>query len=497
MTLSRRAILACLTAFLWPNAVQAAPKAKELPRRTNHSSHHLKPTVVPRLTGNPLPIPPILDVSSVASLELKVETVTHAFIPGQSTEIVGYNGSYPGPTLRLKRGETITARLLNALDRPTNLHWHGLRIESGSDGALSSVASGGSWDVPIRIDQPAATLWYHEQRPDTPGLDRPLGMLLIGDQDSATSGLPSTYGVDDFPLILEDPTFDADGKPIGQPTATSALIGTRGKTILVNGIIEPLLKVPQRLVRLRILNAARARVFRLFMDDERSFYLIAGDGGFVQAPVEIDTLILAPGERAEILVDFADGSTSLLSTPDAIDVATDGHVEHFPDSFEKPFRVIAFEAEKDAIASRPLPSKLPAPTPFGVPNDAKRRQFELRVARDSASTTGVIATINGKSFDPARQDIVVKRGEVEIWQFTTTGQAMPIHISGAEIYVRSASDTDLAAWNQSAKDTIFIETSIEIAVRFPYSTSGNAPYLILCTQPELAADGLIATVVGD
>jgi FtsP/CotA-like multicopper oxidase with cupredoxin domain len=384
------------------------------------------------------------------------------------------------------------------MQRPTNVHWHGLIVDPNADAAMISVPPGDTWETSIVVEQPSATLWYHEHMLGIAGLDRPAGMMIVDDPADDALTLPSAYGVDDFPIILDDRTFDANGLPVDMVTPDAALIGTRGATILVNGIADALLKVPQRLVRLRIVNAARARVFRLFMDDERSFFLIAGDGGYVPQPVEIDTLILAPGERAEIIVDFADGSTSLLSTPDDIDVragASGAEVSHHADTFAKQFRVLAFDAVKDTTPHKPLPTALPAAAVSDTPDDAKHRRFEFATRGAGADLGGVVATINGKTFDPHRVDIETRRGTTEIWQLVASDMPHSVHVSGAQFHVLSQDGEEPRAWNRGAKDTVFVENTVEVQVTFSLPATATTPFAIESALPEHAAAGAMATVV--
>jgi FtsP/CotA-like multicopper oxidase with cupredoxin domain len=498
MPLSRRTVVASLASLLCAGPAQADIKHRRTTAKPTRHARHLPSTEVPKLTGNPLPIPPLIEPKSGETWELKAGSVSHAFAPDKPVDVIGYNGGYPGPTIRLTRGETTKAHLVNGLQRPTNVHWHGLVVDPNADAALIPVPAGDTWETTITVDQQAATLWYHEHRLGDAPHDRPVGMMIVNDPAETALALPSTYGVDDFPLILEDRTFDATGVSVDPATPEAALIGTRGATILVNGTVDALLKVPQRLVRLRLVNAARARVFRLFMDDERSFVFIAGDGGYIAEPIEIDTLILSPGERAEIIVDFADGSTSLLSTPDDIDVhagASGATVSHHADTFTKQFRVLAFDAVKDTTPQKPLPAQLPVVALPDVPDDARHRRFEFAIGQPGADLGGSIATINGKTFDPSRIDVAAKRGATEIWQLVAPDMPHPVHITGVQFHVLSEGGETPRAWNRGAKDTVFVESTVEVQVTFTLPSTAATPFVIESAVTEHAAAGAAATVV--
>jgi FtsP/CotA-like multicopper oxidase with cupredoxin domain len=486
MVLSRRSVLAALPAVL--GLTQAAGAVHPHKARTSSRPARNVSTEVPKPTGTAIPIPPLIEPAAGAIWDLKVAFDTHSFAPGQEARIVALSGSYPGPTIRLKRGENSQPRLINALDRSMRLQWHGLLA---TPDATLDAPPGETRQTTLRVDQPPATLWYHDHPEQTATAGGPCGLILVEDPAQGDLGLPSTYGVDDFPIILDDRTFRSDGAPTPPAAEAPPLDSLRGATILVNGVADGLLKVPQRLVRLRLLNASHARVFRLFLDDERPFHYIAGDGGFVAEPIEIDTLNLAPGERAEILVDFADGSTSLQSTPDAVLVGTGASTASLADRFEKPFRVLAFDAVKDTLPGAKRPSRLPAAVAGTVPDDAHHRRFEIAVTQDGPRLR---ATINGKTFDPTRIDETVACGAVEIWQLVATDMAHPIHIAGAQFHVLSEDGAKPRAWNRGAKDTVLVENRIEIQVTFALKTPVARPFALESTVPEHRLAGAAATI---
>ena len=148
--------------------------------------------------------------------------------------------------------------------------------------------------------------------------------------------MPRTFGTDDLPLILQDRTFGSDGSIQYETDGLAIVYGARGDTVIVNGAIAPVAKVPPGLVRLRLLNAANAQNFELRFSDQRTFHVIASDGGFVPAPVAVAQLRISPAERFEVLVDFANGKAVALETgPDEEmgefgRLAPDGSADYVP-----------------------------------------------------------------------------------------------------------------------------------------------------------------------
>ena len=139
-------------------------------------------------------------------------------------------------------------------------------------------------------------------------------MLIVEDGSGERMGLPRRYGIDDLPLVLQDRYLDGNGAPIYRPGPMDIMSGYRGDTIIVNGAIGPVARVPAGFVRLRLLNGANARIFDLQFSDGRTFHVIAPHGGYLSAPVALRRLMIAPGERYEVLVDFTDGTDLVLAT---------------------------------------------------------------------------------------------------------------------------------------------------------------------------------------
>ncbi len=485
---SRRTLLAASALALLASATPAVARKKK------SKGSNLVDAAPEAPKGNQIPYPRLVDVGHGEIFDLTAEAATHSFIPGKPVEVLGYGGTYMGPAVRLKRGTTAKLRLVNKLDRPTNLHWHGLMVEGEFDGGTQpGIAPGTGWEARLRVDQPAATLWYHAHvhgettRDVHDGL---CGMLLVDDAKATPPGLPATWGVDDLPLVLQDREFDATGRPVLPPLAKHVEHGFRGSTMIVNGTVDALAKVPSRLVRLRLLNASGARTFRLFFEDQRSFHLIGTDGGLLSEPVELSVLPLAPAERAEILVDFAEGAANLMTGPDDHEHRMGAQVMSMPDVLGAPARLVAFSTSSERGSATSLPKTLAALPPLPrATGDLKRRRFELRVLPGAVagdmggqgSMTHADATmpmehgnhsdphdlpprfvINGKSFEMGRIDEQVKLGTTEVWEIVSPEMAHPFHLHGAQFRVLSEDGEPPKLWNRGTKDTVLVENSAEL-----------------------------------
>jgi FtsP/CotA-like multicopper oxidase with cupredoxin domain len=257
--------------------------------------------------ARPLAVPPLapsrLDEHGRRVFDLRAQAGTTDFGFG-ATRTWGFNGSYLGPTLRAARGEQVLINVHNGLGEATTVHWHGMHLPAKMDGGPHQpIRPGATWSPTWRVDQPAATLWYHPHPHGTTerhvyrGL---AGLFLLDDPATDVASLPSRYGVDDVPVIVQDKSFDDGQFDMGHRIGSD--IGVLGDTLLVNGTAGPYHEVRAERTRLRLLNASTARVYNFGFADDRPFSLVGTDGGLLDRPYQMERVQLSPGERAEIVV---------------------------------------------------------------------------------------------------------------------------------------------------------------------------------------------------
>ncbi|MCC9069409.1 multicopper oxidase family protein [Arthrobacter cryoconiti] len=424
--------------------------------------------------ANPLGIPPLAP-STIASdgarlFQLTAEAGNSHFRPAAPTPTWGYNGAFLGPTLRARRGEKVRVAVHNALPDPTTVHWHGMQVPAVHDGGPHQViAPGAQWIPEWTIDQPAATLWYH---PHVHGkseeqMTRGLTGMFIVDGDGPNQGLPTEYGVDDIPLIVQDRAFTDDGSfRVTSDTPTGLL----GDTILINGSINPYLLVRTEAVRLRILNAATARVFNFGFSDNRTFSVVGTDGGLLPAPVPVERLMLSPGERAEIVVRFKAGERPVLqSLPQELGMSGELNIRAGGnDSLD----LLQFRTAAKLAAVLSLPASLATPASLDLEEAARTRSFILKDMY-----------INGKLMDMSRIDLTVRAGAVETWNVSNTDHlAHNFHLHGAQFRILDIDGVDpppeFAGW----KDTVFlpVRATARIEIKFSQYADPATPYMYHC-----------------
>ncbi|MEO2078413.1 MAG: multicopper oxidase [Bacillus sp. (in: firmicutes)] len=417
---------------------------------------------------DPLPIPPVLkpkwktadytyyEVSMVEKMQS-----LHSDLP--KTKVWGYEGVYPGPTFEVESGERVYVKWQNKLpdhhlfpidhtvhgaekekpDVRTVVHLHGGRTEPASDGYPDAWftkdfhVTGPLFEKAVYEygnQQSSRALWYHDHAIGLTRLNIYAGLAgfyLIRDSHERSLNLPS--GPFEIPLLLQDRTFHEDGslsypsQPENHPSGiqTSIIPSFFGDTIVVNGTVWPYFEVEPRKYRFRFLNAANARFFRLSLDSSQLFYQIGTDSGFLEQPIGVKTLLIAPAERMDIIIDFSnmEGKTILLKN----DAPT-----HFPSGEptdpDTTGSVMQFRVTKplSMIDTSVIPAYLgPIPT-LESSNVNKTRWLELGEEKDSYGRP--LFLLDKKKWDfPITENPQV--GSTEIWSFVnTTEDDHPIHI---------------------------------------------------------------------
>ncbi len=271
---------------------------------------------------NPLEIPKLIEGTTGIEriYELGIAAGNSRFLPGLSTPTIGINGAYLGPTIRARAGDRVTMRVKNTLSEPTTLHWHGLHIPARHDGGPHQLVDPGEvWEPAFEIKQRASLCWYHAHLNEQTGeqvLRGLAGLFLIEDDESHALHLPSDYGVDDIPLVVQDRRFNADGSFQYLSNIGDIELGYRGDVILVNGTFAPHLELRRQRTRLRILNGSNARIYTLGRDDGADLIVIAADGSLCERPVRTRRVRFGPGERIELLFEMEpDRTVTLMSYP--------------------------------------------------------------------------------------------------------------------------------------------------------------------------------------
>ncbi len=435
----------------------------------------------------PLPVPPLLESKRGQPLFLTLQKVHWPFVTGQKTAMWGVNGHYPGPTIKVQKNSNVKLVYGNRLAESVSMTISGLQLSGTlSGGAARMIAAGMDWSPVLPVRQNACSGWYHANTPKHmarhvyQGL---VGMWLVEDEISRTLPIPSHYGVDDFPIILQDKRLDNFRMAGYQPPESGGFIGNR---LLVNGVQNPFVAVSRGWVRLRLLNASSARRYTLQLSDGRPLHVIAGDQGFLPERVAVSQLMLAPGERREVVIDISDGKeVSVIACEPAgiIDRLRDSVLFRWVRPSGSLISTLALTLRPsgllapitDTLPLHFLAEKLPQPNPL------RARIFRLG---------DVSAGINGMIWDRGRIDVQAEPGTWERW---TIHANMPqsFHIQGVAFLVSRVNGMPARAEDSGWKDTVWVDGSVELLVYFSQTSSADFPLLYYSQTLEMADRGSV------
>jgi spore coat protein A, manganese oxidase len=371
----------------------------------------------------------------------------------KETEIFGYNGLYPGPTIEAMKGQKVKVKWINklplkhilpvdrtldgAIDTPevrTVVHLHGANVADHSDGHPEAWFSSNNqytgpkysrevYEYPNQ--QQATTLWYHDHAISITRLNLYSGLAgfyLIRDFHEQSLNLPK--GKYDIPLMIQDKTFRMDGSLFypegvnprlpGKPSVVRAFIGN---TMVVNGKVWPYMNVDPRKYRFRMLNASNTNgfTFKLLDKDgnQHPFTQIGTDGGMRAESKSIEKFPLDPAERLDVIIDFSSlaGQTVTLKTEE---LTLAGDREIFKEDVME-FRVGELPLKKKDRSV--VPDIL---RPFEKLEESMATKTRKILFTDSMDLYGRMAlTLNNLRYHhPATE--MPEFDSVEIWEFAST-----------------------------------------------------------------------------
>ncbi|MCK4502514.1 MAG: multicopper oxidase domain-containing protein [Desulfuromonadales bacterium] len=437
----------------------------------------------------PLPIPPLLEnldkSGKIAQFKLTAQRGKKIFFPGKTTQTFGYNGDFLGPTIRVRNGQRFKIQVNNTLPETTTLHWHGLHVPSRWDGGpRQPIAPGTSWNPDFTIKQQAATLWYHPHAMGKTGeqvYHGMAGLFLIDDEVSDQLDIPKAYGVDDIPVVLQDRRFFSDGQFAYVQNRHEIMNGVIGNYLLVNGVMSPTLRVENRRLRLRLLNGSNSSIYRICFAGSHPFQMIASDGGFLNRPVPMTSIILSAGERAEVVLDLATVKNRNLS----LLVDQQGGQR---------FIAMDIDVAETLKSSAELPTILNRAERIPESEADTSRRFVMQTM-GMGMMGGKRLSINGKKMNINRIDEKVKLGSTEIWEITNQSGMMmrmphSMHLHDVQQQILDRDGQEPPAHERGRKDTVLIQPgeTVRIISRF---RDYKGVYMYHCHLLEHEDDGMM------
>jgi len=460
------------------------------------------------LSQNQLVIPPML---TGTSFQLDVQESTKVFFGTTNTKTFGINGAFLSPTIVVNKGDVITLNVNNGLNEPTTMHWHGLHVSPTNDGGPhQSIPAGTTWSPNFEVLNNAGTFWYHphgEGKTDLHVSKGLAGLFIIHDPLETALGLPSTYGIDDIPVIVQSKAFDV---------LTQIAISTEMDTVfMVNGTINPYVDLPAQVVRLRLLNGSSLRSYYFGLSNNQNFYQIASDGGLTQQANSLSRLLLAPGERSEILIDLSllnGQQINLMSYASemplniygsaTVGIAPDTIIDYTKNKFNgADFKLMEMRITNPTVNPiTTIPTNLVSYTPYLEADATVHRRLVLDTVAEFVSITPNLSEgpfgIDNKLFDMDVINHEVALNTTEVWKIVNrTHIAHPFHIHDIQFNILKITNLPPPIYLEGWKDVVLVPAhdSVEFITKFTDFADNMVPYMYHCHLLHHEDDGMMGS----
>ena len=398
--------------------------------------------------------------------------------PGKKIEAWGFNKQLPGPAHRAKVGDTLVVRFTNNLKEPTMIHWHGLRIPAAMDGtgAVQKPIEPGEFFEYRFVVPDAGTFWYHSHFNETVQLERGMyGALIVEDQTDPVFDEERIIMVDDMKMDANN-SFTKPSWFV--PRIVERHDGREGNTLLINGKENSLIEVNAgQTERWRFINSSSARYFTLYLGG-KEFKIIGTDGGLIEHPRTVTSVLITPGERIDIAAGpFNEGETFSMES-----------LRYSRSTFFRPkrqkFATINVGTKK--TSSVIIPESLRIIEPLAKQNASVTRKVKLSVG--PSLTDGMTFLVNGGEHVIDKSVMV---GELQIWEVSNPSlMDHPFHLHGFffQVIEENGKAPEYIAW----KDTVNLTPRSRLKIAWmPDNRPGT--WMYHCHILEHHAAGMMAT----
>ncbi|MFH7026513.1 MAG: multicopper oxidase family protein [Heteroscytonema crispum UTEX LB 1556] len=368
---------------------------------------------------------PVRSDTTTDYYEIRMQRATVEILPGRQTQIWGYNGIFPGPTIKQRRDRQSVVRFINDVGIPTSVHLHGMASQPQYDGYAEDLIASGYYKDYTYPNSNASTLWYHDHaigqtsRNVYMGL---VGMYLV--QDDNELNLPLPKNAYDNPLIIHDKIFAADGSLVFDDQGQHGLMGD---VITVNGVPWPRMEVANRKYRFRVLNASISRSYKLALSTGDDLIVIGTDAGLMSAPVNTKDMRIGMAERYDLIIDFSRypiGTQVVLQNLGLPNNDNTGNTD----------KIMRFDVVRSQSDDSSIPSTLRNIQFIPESSAVRTRDFTY----DHINSLWVI---NGQGWDKSRVDANPQLEEVEIWNLHNNSglwfHTIHLHLIDAQLLDRN------------------------------------------------------------
>lgn len=374
--------------------------------------------------------------------EIKMQTAQVEILPRRITQIWGYNGIFPGPTIKQRKQRQSVVRFINNLSVNTSVHLHGMPSQPQYDGYAEDLISPGYYKDYVYPNTAASTIWYHDHAVGKTSFNVYMGlagMYIVQDDEELNLRLPS--GDYDIPLIIHDKKFAADGSLIFDDQAQHSLMGD---VITVNGVPWPRMEVANRKYRFRVLNASISRSYKLALSTGDDLIVIGTDSGLMPKPVNTKDMRLAMAERYDLIIDF-----SKYSIGTQVELQNLGLPNN--DNFGNTNKIMRFDVVRSEVDNSSIPSTLRNVEFLSESGAIRTREFIF-------DRSNRIWLINNNGWDKNRVDANPQLEEVEIWKLQNTSGLWfhPVHLHLIDGQILDRNGQPPFAYERGLKDVFYV-----------------------------------------
>ena len=465
------------------------------------SASQLKSSDMPRPYAAAFVRPPVLTPQSISTdpdgakvnhYRITMRQAAAQILPRKTTNILGFNGIFPGPTIELEQGTRSMVHMRNQLPKnhptlghllATSTHLHGSASLPQYDGYASDVTLSGFYkDYFYPNFQAARTLWYHDHGVHftAQNVYSGLAALYIMHDKEERELLPQ--GAFDVPLVISDAMFAADGS-LGYDDRDRS--GLWGDVVLVNGRPWPVMQVQPRVYRFRILNASVSRSYRPTLSTGDPVHVVATDGGLIPRTQAVKYWRHGSAERYEVLIDF--GKYKPGQRIELRNLSNENNRDFDHTNKIMAFDVVAPPSEREMKLDPKwnfIPTTLVDSHVMGLTrNDAeKKRQFRVQRGDPDGpwNVSGMTwEDVIASNFKLAGAD--PKLNGVEIWEIENKsgGWFHPIHIHLVDFQILSRNGKPAAAWERGPKDVMYVGENEKIQVIMQFGPH-KGRYMVHC-----------------
>ena len=439
------------------------------------------------------------------SLTMRMDSVQ--FFPGKKSHTYAYNSpnKYLGPTLIFKKGTNVNITVNNQINDTTTVHWHGIHLPSKWDGGPHSpIFPNTTWNPQFTVMDNAATYWYHphmHMKTAEQAIKGATGLIIVRDNIEQALTLPRRYGIDDFPVIVQCQQYDSLNQAMPK--------GMQDSTLLVNGTMNPFLNVPSQVVRMRLLNASGERAFNFGFTGNKQFYQIGSDGGLLNTPLLTTRVRLAPGERAEILINLSGLNGQfihLMCYGSELPIGVQGGptMPMPPGSppMDSPFNGIDYNIMKINVGPQTanpvttIPTSLVTNTIYSESQVNAHRKISFTA--DSAMVMDGPFYFNDSTFDMMRIDYTIPLNSIEAWTLVNrTMVAHPFHIHDIQFHILNRNGVPPGPEEQGRKDVVFVlpDDSVTFITKFDDFADDQIPFMYHCHILMHEDDGMMGQFI--